>query len=204
MNAPDKDVLLQKIESKKALGGQFVQSETVNKPTRKKRAVWVSFACSLIILILVVAVVSVSVFGPSAEDGANVGANIIDYRSEWQFDLDRKISFDAIDKTMKEAGVNLIYEYNPEWSIVKTQITQDESMYREYYVKDDVTMEVTVLLEEKIMSVESKYRDILRNIYDSSVHGQYRVYDSEYTVGGSRLHAYVIYLKDQVYIFVRQ
>lgn len=205
LNAPDKDVLLQKIESKKALGGEFVEqkSKAEIKTAHKKRAVWTSLACSLVVIVIAIIILSQSVFQPSyTPDGSpNAGTDIIDYQSEWRFASDDRICFDTIDKTMQEAGVDLIYDYNQEWRIVETQITQDESGYREYYSKDGKTVEVTVLLEQRFTSKEGKYFAIFRNINGSFIHGKYRVYRSYYFDNDSRKEVYVIYLKNQVYIF---
>ncbi|MDE7079887.1 MAG: hypothetical protein K2O95_07220 [Clostridia bacterium] len=202
LNAPDKDVLLQKIESKKAFGGQFVEpnTPTVQNTKRKRRVVWTSVACSVVVVVIAVILLSVSVFQPNDAPG-DLGTSIIDYRGDWQISLDNKICFDQIDKNMKEAGVDLIYEYDNDWSIVKTQITQDESGYREYYVKDGISVEVTVLLEARVTSVEGKYDAIFKNINGSFVYGDYRVYNSNYYVNSSRKNAYLIYLEDRVFIF---
>ena len=204
LNAPDKDVLMKKVESKKALGGQSfdMSTQTVRPTARKKRAVWTSFACSIAVIVLAVVIISVSVFGPkNPTDDPNTNTNIVDCRSEWNIKTDDRIIFNDIDKTMKDADVDLIYDYNDNWNITNTQITQDESGYREYYAKDDIVVEVTILLEEKITAYDSRYSAILSTGNNSFVYGNYRVYNSYYTVDGAAMQAYVIYLKEQVYIF---
>ena len=205
LNAPDKDVLLQKIESKKAFGGQFdEETQAAPKTTRKKRVAWTSFACSIAVVVIALIIISVSVFRPKDSNGdlpPATSVNIVDYRSDWTFTYDNKICFDEIDKTMKDAGIELIYDYNKDWTISETQITQDESGYREYYDKDGISIEVTVLLESHVTSVDSRYSAIFRNINGSFIRGNYRVYDSYYYVDGTRKKAYLIYLKDKVFIF---
>lgn len=209
LNAPDKNVLLQKTQSKKALGGEFESSSRKEyvKAKRKKRVAWTSFACSFVVIALAIVLISISVFGGkdgssgNNNDGSNIGADVIDYRYSWQFDIDYNISFALTDKSIKDSGISLIYGYKEGWTIAKTQVTQDESAYREYYVKDGVTVEVTVLLEEKVTGMDGRYNAILRNADDSFVHGKYLVYTNRYSVNGSYKQAYVIYLKDQVYIF---
>ena len=205
INAPDKDVLLQKIESKKAFGGEYVEeSKAVQKTARKKRAVWTSLACSFVVIALVIILISSSIFGPahSDGDGTDLGVNVVDYRGDWNFYYDNKICFDTIDKTMKDAGVELIYDYDKEWSIIETQITQDESGYREYYVKDGKSVEVTVLLQENVTNNDARYFAIFSNINGSSIHGNYRVYQSYYFSDSVRKDVYIVYLEKQVYIFV--
>ncbi|MDE5755631.1 MAG: hypothetical protein K2I23_00890 [Clostridia bacterium] len=207
LNAPDKDVLLQKIESKKALGGDFAQSKGKTNQKAIRRVAWASLACSVLVIALVLIIISSSVFGANnnapngSNDGSNIGADVIDYRSSWKFKADENISFGEFDKTIKDAGVELIYDYNDEWTIVETQITQDESAYREYYVKDGVTVEVTLLLEEKYTSMDGRYYSILQGRNYSFVSGKYNVYCSSYSVNGVYKFAYAIFLKDQVYIF---
>lgn len=207
LNAPDKDVLLQKIQSKKALGGEFVQEEKKAKKARRRRRVaWTSFACSVVVIAIAVILLSISVFGgPNkapdiGNDGANIGSNVIDYRSSWKFILDGNISFDGIDKNIKDLGVDLIYGYQDDWDIVETEVTQDESAYREYYVKDGVKVEVTVLLQNNVTSMDGRYYAILSGGYKYTS-GKYAVYKSTYAVNSTFKQAYVIYLKDQVYIF---
>lgn len=205
LNAPDKDVLLQKIESKKAFGGEFIEgSKAVQKTTRKKRAVWTSLACSLVVIALAIILISSSIFGPAHSEGdvPNSSVNVVDYRGDWNFYYDNKICFDTIDKTMKDAGVELIYDYDKDWSIVETQITQDESGYREYYIKDGKSVEVTVLLQENVTNNDARYFAIFSNINGSSIHGNYRVYQSYYFSDRVRKDAYIVYLEKQVYIFV--
>ena len=206
LNAPDKDVLLQKIESKKALGGDFSQSQVnVPKAIRKRRVAWTSFACSFVVIVIAIILLSMSVFGGeknAPDNSSDVGTTLIDYRANWSFTVDNKISFDTIDKNMKEAQVSLIYDYVDDWTIVETQITQDESAYREYYVKDGITVEVTVLLKENVASMGGRYYYILSGVYGKSVYeDNYYVYDSTYYVNNARKKAYLIYLEDKVYIF---
>ncbi|MDE6275760.1 MAG: hypothetical protein K2M75_04395 [Clostridia bacterium] len=208
LNAPDKDGLLQKIESKKALGGRLEQqkAEEKQRAARRNRTAWASFACCLAVITIAVILISISIFrSPTAPDagngGSNVGADVIDYRSSWNFKSDDNISFDETDKNIKNAEIDLIYDYSDEWTIVKTQVTQDESAYREYYVKDGVKVEVTLFLEENVTSMDGRYYAILMSGFDSFLYGNYRVYHSSYTVNGARKHAYTIYLKEQVYVF---
>ena len=207
LNAPDKDVLLQKIESKKALGGDFAQSKTKTNQKAIRRVAWASFACSVAIIALVLIIISSSVFGgksnipDTGNDGSSVGTDVIDYHRNWKFNPDDKISFGYFDKTVKDSGVELIYDYLDDWTIVETQVTQDESAYREYYVKDGVTVEVTLLLKEKYTSMDGRYYAILQNYSYSFVSGNYNVYVSSYSINGVYKFAYTIYLKDQVYIF---
>lgn len=209
LNTPDKDVLLQKIESKKALGGNSERRkvELKQRTVRKKRVAWASFACSLVVITIAVILISISIFGSNptspdnSNDGSSIGADVIDYRSSWRFVPDSNISFDLTDMTIKDAKIELIYDYEDDWTIVKTQVTQDESAYREYYVKDGVKVEVTLLLEENFTSMDGRYNAILRGWYDTFVYGKYKVYHSRYTVNGVVKHAYTIYLEDQVYIF---
>ncbi|MDE6474179.1 MAG: hypothetical protein K2L70_03695 [Clostridia bacterium] len=211
LNTPDKDVLLQKIEGKKALGGEWAkQEEKAKKARRRNRVAWTSFACSVVVIAIVVILISSSIFGgstnaPTPDDGSNIGgsnigAGIIDYRNSWKFTLDNNISFDGIDKTIKDLGIDLIYDYKDDWAIVETEVTQDESAYREYYVKDDVTVEVTVLLKGNVTSMDGRYYAILSG-GSKFISGNYAVYSATYTVNKRFKQAYVIYLKDQVYIF---
>ncbi|MDE6361355.1 MAG: hypothetical protein K2L53_00080, partial [Clostridia bacterium] len=160
LNAPDKDVLLQKIESKKALGGEFAQEEArIKKARRRNRVAWTSLACFVVVIAIVAILISNSIFRTPDDlpdgDGSNIGGSdidtdVIDYRNSWKFSFDGNISFDDIDETLKDLGMPLIYEYQDGWSVVETEITQDESAFREYYVKDGVTVEVTILLQEKV------------------------------------------------------
>ncbi|MDE6372630.1 MAG: hypothetical protein K2L61_03695 [Clostridia bacterium] len=207
LNAPDKDVLLQKIESKKALGGEFVEQEVkAKKARRRNRVAWTSFACSVVVIAIAVILISMSIFGgpqkspDNGNNSSNIGAGVIDYRNSWKFTLDGNISFDDIDNNIKDSGIDLIYDYQDDWAIVETQVTQDESAYREYYVKDGVRVEVTVLLKENVTSMDGRYYAILSGNYKFAS-GNYAVYKASYTINGSRKQAYVIYLKDQVYIF---
>ncbi|MDE7192234.1 MAG: hypothetical protein K2O35_07190 [Clostridia bacterium] len=211
LNAPDKDVLLQKIESKKALGGEFVQEEArVKKARRRNRIAWTSLACFAVVIAIVAILISNSIFRapdelPDGDDGSNIGgsdigANVIDYRYSWKFSFDGNISFDDIDETLKDLGMPLIYEYQDGWSVVETESTQDEGGFREYYVKDGVTVEVTVLLQEKVTSMDGRYFAILSG-GRKFTSGKYAVYNTAYSVNGSLKQAYVIYLKDQVFIF---
>ena len=207
LNAPDKDVLLQKIESKKALGGSVERQKAEQRQKAVRRVAWTSLACSVAVIALVLILITSSIFGGDKAsdnkgyDGSNIGADVIDYRSSWNFKMDGNISFDETDKNIKDCGIELIYDYLDDWTIVKTQVTQDESAYREYYEKNGVKVEVTLLLEENVTSMDGRYYTILKNGYDSFVHGKYKVYHSFYTVNGTRKHAYAVYLKDQVYIF---
>ena len=207
LNAPDKDVLLQKVQSKKALGGEFVEQETkAKKARRRNRVAWTSFACSIVVIAIAVILISMSIFGgptnaPGQDnDSANIGSDVIDYRSSWRFTLDNNISFDDIDKNIKDLGIDLIYDYKDDWTVVETEVTQDESAYREYYVKDNIKVEVTVLLQGNVTSMDGRYYAILSGGY-KFISGKYAVYNSTYVVNEALKQAYVIYLKDQVYIF---
>lgn len=210
LSAPDKDVLLQKIESKKALGGEFAQEETrIKKARRRNRVAWTSLACFAVVIAIVAILISNSIFHapdelPDGDEsnigGSDIGANVIDYRSSWKFILDSNISFDSIDKNIKDLGVDLIYGYQDDWDIVETEVTQDESAYREYYVKGGVKVEVTVLLQNNVTSMDGRYYAILSG-GRKFTSGKYAVYNTAYSVNGSLKQAYVIYLKDQVFIF---
>ena len=206
LNAPDRDDLLRKIEGKKAFGGKWDESQVATpKAIRKKRAAWASLASSFVVIVIAVILITTSVFGGGkgpTDNGSDAGLNLVDYRADWNFTIDNKISFDTIDKNMKEAGVSLIYDYAEGWDIVETQITQGESSYREYYVREGVSVEVTVLLKENVASMGGKYYDILNGVsYKSVYKDKYYVYESYYNINGARRKAYLIYLKDVVYIF---
>ena len=214
LGAPDKDVLLQKIESKKALGGNLETQKAEKKQKVVRRAAWTSIACSVLLIALVVILITSPIFvqkpdspnegnngAPNAgNDGSSIGADIIDYRSSWRFTQDDNISFDDTDTNIKDAGIELIYDYLDDWTIVETQVTQDESAYREYYVKKGVRIEVTVFLAEKYTSMDGRYNAILQS-GSSFASDKYRVYVSTYSINGRFKFAYTIYLKDQVYIF---
>ena len=206
LGAPDKDVLLQKIESKKALGGntENQRAQEKQRAVRVRRVAWTSFACSLAVIALVIVIIASSVFGRDGSGdgpGAGIGADVKDYRSSWSFTFDDNISFDQTDKTIKDAGIDLVFDFSDDWTIVKTQVTQDESAYREYYVKDGVKVEFTLLLSEKVTSMDGRYYAILNTRSYSFIYDKYIVYRSYYVINGISKHAYSIFLEDQVYIF---
>lgn len=209
LNAPDKDVLLQKIESKKALGGDREISKKPQKSAakRNRRVAWTAAACSVCVLIVALILISMSIFGFGGAQSPDNGDNrpssdgTIDYRASWKFKYYDNISFDAVGGNMKNLDVELIYDYNTNWEIIDTQVTQDESAYREYYEKDGVVIRVTVFLKPKISQIEEEYKKIIEGTnYTSVVKGNYKVYKSLYYVGAKRKTAYVIYLKEQVYV----
>lgn len=212
INAPDKKDLLQKIESKKALGAHFVKEVAQEKieRARRQRLRLVAFACCAVTLLFAISLTSVFLIPitnkdsmpPDKDSPPNGSTNVdapVDYRYNWSFYKDYYISFDDIATTMNKK-ISLIYDYDESWEIVATQSTQNGCALREYYVKDGQQVEVTVYNKNTLVGMDERYATFIK-YRNSKVYGKYTVYHGEFNYKQEHKYVYVIYLSKQVYFF---
>lgn len=203
---PDKDRLLEKIESKKAFGGEFQrdfeaeQRKMISEKRRKIRAL-TAIACS--IAVILVCVISGSIFLRSFQSGDKDGALYIDHRDSWYFSNNYYISFDETDLSMtsfcEQSGITSVLPVIEDgWTLIGSQITQSENGFRQTYLKDGKEIEITVFIDGNLVGFEDKYQIFIS--YDNTeMHGNTVVYRGEYTVGGEVKQVYVVYASDAVY-----
>lgn len=216
VNAPDKKYLLERIESKKNFRKEY---ETETKLIRQRqsgktsRRVVASACIAGAVVFVVIASLLISslvIFLNTSDGTVDQGGNTTvegekDYRGEWKFELDNSLSFDDIDQTFEEydrhTALKWLYEYQNGWTVKRTQITQDEKSFREYYTDGECNVEVTVFTKYgKVPALDTRYKTLLNFEKKKSCsfgivyYGNLSLKNSPYSYG------YAIYTEDAVYV----
>lgn len=210
-NAPEKDKLLDRIEQRKNFAESFqAESEYVKKKKRKSTTIAVAFALSFVLCVVVI----VSIFSWIAKafsdelyiaGGGTIvdGERYEDNSNRWNLTYDGYISFEDADISYDEfCRLNAIDRLIPlleGWSVTRTQLTQDESAYREYRTNGKEQIEVTVFTEGKIPALDTRYKYFLEG--EGKVYTDGRVwYTSNLILNGTDFeYAYVFYGEDAIY-----
>lgn len=173
-NAPDKDKLLDRIEQRKNFAENYVVESRFNEKLKRKakarKIALTAFVLSCVFCI-VIAVILVDTALSNFRDNNNTGGNQIeeeiyeDYKYLWRFTLSHYVSFDATDMTYgqfcEEKGIEELLPSDGQWVVSDTELTQDESAYREYRKYGDRELEITVFTENTAPALDLRYEAML-------------------------------------------
>lgn len=211
VNAPDKDRLLDRIEQRKNFSEDFkTESEYAKKKKHKTTALAVGAVLSLALCVFIV----VSVFSwicKAFSDEAYIagGGTVVDgeryedHRNGWKIKFSSYISFDDTDITYEEfCKHNEIDEFIPAytgWSVVRSQITQDEGSYREYRTNGEEQIEISVFADGKIPSLDKRYEYFINSTDKAYADGKVWYVSELMLQGTDYRYAYVYYAEDAIY-----
>lgn len=213
VNAPDKKELLERIEVKQNFRREYEAESRLIRSRRSQRAsrrALVS-ACiaGAVVFVIIASLIASSLFMLNPDNGEHGGGVTVDgerdYKSNWQFKYSSFVSFDDLDVTLYEYdelfGLSCLYEYKEGWSVTKTQITQDEKSFREYYTDGEFNVEVTIFTKlSKIPANDTRYKTFLEFTSKKTCpfgvvyYGRLEIKNSPYSYG------YAIYKENAVYV----
>lgn len=211
VNAPEKDKLLDRIEQRKNFSEVFqTESEYVKKKKRKSTTVAVAFALSFVLCVVVIVSIFSWITKAFSDELYIAGGGTIvdgerydDFRDDWNLTYDGYISFEDADMSYEEfckgKAIDRIVPLTGDWSVTRTQLTQDESAYREYRSNGEDEIEVTVFTQGKIPALDTRYKYFLES--ESKIYSEGKVwYTCKLILKGTDFeYAYVFYGEDAIY-----
>lgn len=216
VNAPDKEELLDRIEQKKNFRKEYekesklIMARSSNAKSMRRLVTACIAGAFVFVAVITLVIASVLAMFKSAANSPSGGNSSVvdgtkDYRNDWDFRFDYKQSFDDVDITLdkycKDNNLEWMYDYQDGWVVTKTQFTQDENSYREYYKNGEYNVEVTIFTKRsKIPATDTRYEQFL-NFENRKTCSDNIVYYGNLVLENSPYeYVYVIYKEDAVYV----